>query len=58
VLEDLVLSMKRIKKGGWIVIDDLQCLDVVNVIQRALPIYEGVIDTVQNHSGQLFLHMK
>jgi hypothetical protein len=50
--------MKRIKKGGWIIIDDLQCPDVVNVIQRALPIYEGVIDTVQNHSGQLFIRMK
>lgn len=58
VLEDIVLSMKRIKKGGWIIIDDLQCPDVVNVIQRTLPIYEGVIDTVQNHSGQLFIRMK
>lgn len=58
ILEDLVFSMKRVKKGGWIIMDDLQCPDVVNVIQRALPIYDSVIASVQNHSGQLFIHMK
>ena len=46
------------KYGGWITMDDLQCPDVVNVIQRALPIYDGVIASFQNHSGQLFIRMK
>ena len=58
VLEDFVFTMKRINKGGWIIIDYMQCPDVVNVMQRTLPIYVEFVAIAQIHSGQLFICIK
>ena len=58
VLEDIVLSMKKIKQGGWIIMDDLQCEEVSNTIRSILHIYKNDCDLIQIHEGQLFIKMK
>ena len=58
ILEDLVLSMKRIKKEGWIIIGHLSCPDVLAVVERALPLYEKMIALIQSQSNQLFIQIK
>jgi len=58
VLEDIVLSMKKIKSEGWIIIDDLQCEEVSSTIRNILHIYKDDCELIQIHEGQLFIKMK
>lgn len=58
VLEDVVLSMRKIKPEGWIIMDDLQCEEVSNTIRSILHIYKNDCEFIKIHDGQLFIKMK
>ena len=59
VLEDAMISLKKLKPGGWIVFDDLQDKQVVEGVELFLTLY---MDQFQGkyaiHSAQLFIQRK
>jgi hypothetical protein len=58
IVMDLILSLKKIKNNGWIIIDDIQSENVRDVIKSILPIYSNIIGKVLINNGQMFIHMK
>lgn len=57
-LEDAVLSFKKVKKGGWLIIDDMQSSDVNEAIKFFCTIYIDFINGIKLHNLQLFIQKK
>jgi hypothetical protein len=55
VLEDAVLSFKKLKKEGWLIFDDLQCPDVQVAIEAFVKLYDNYFIHISHYDGQLFL---
>jgi hypothetical protein len=55
VIEDCVLCFKKIKKGGWIIIDDMHDNDVNKGVRIFLEGYLSYFELVAIHNGQLFM---
>ena len=56
VVEDCVNCFKKVKKNGWIIIDDLQDLEVNEGVSAFLHFYGQYFDSKQLQNCQLFLH--
>lgn len=55
VLEDAVLSFKKLKKGGWMIFDDLQDKKVNGAVTAFLNIYSEYFENHQIKNAQLFI---
>lgn len=55
VLEDAVLSFKKLKRDGWLIFDDLQCPDVQIAIDAFVKLYNNYFINISHNNGQLFL---
>jgi len=55
VLEDAVLSCKKIKKGGWIIFDDMHDREVNEGVQHFLSIYSSYFEGFKLQNSQLFI---
>jgi hypothetical protein len=55
VLEDCVLCFKKLKKDGWLIIDDMQCAEVETGVRMFLMCYAVNFKSYIMHNGQLFL---
>jgi hypothetical protein len=58
VLEDAVLSFKKLKKEGWLIFDDLQCPDVQVAVEVFIKLYDMYFMHISQNNGQLFLKKK
>jgi hypothetical protein len=55
VVEDCVICFKKVKKGGWIIIDDLQDKEVNEGVQLFLQGYHGYFEQPLIQNCQLFM---
>jgi hypothetical protein len=55
VLQDAILSFKKIKINGWIIFDDMQSPEVQESVRIFLNIYRTYFDTCIIHNCQLFI---
>lgn len=58
VLEDAVLSFKKLKKGGWLIFDDIHDSFVMNAIQSFLFVNKSNFVSINSYSSQLILNKK
>lgn len=58
VLEDAVLCFKKLKLGGWMVFDDMQCKEVSDAVQMFLTIYSPFFEIFKIENAQLFIKRK
>ncbi len=59
VLEDTIMSFKKVKPNGWLVFDDLQCPDVSDTLKVFASIYKEFIhEEIRIVNGQLFFKIK
>lgn len=58
-LEDSVLSIRKLKSGGWLIIDDLHSPDVKKGVDSFMNAFNSYFDQAVLRPGtQLFLHKK
>jgi hypothetical protein len=57
-LEDGILSFKKLKKGGWLIFDDLQSVNVRNAVDMFISAYKSHIEKIQLEKTQLFINKK
>jgi hypothetical protein len=57
-LEDSVLSFKKLKKNGWLIIDDMQSSEVSLAAQTFCTIYDQYLIKASINGTQLFLQKK
>jgi len=55
VVEDSVNTFKKVKKGGWIVFDDMHDKEVFEGVQSFLKIYASYFEVCQLQNSQLFM---
>ncbi len=59
VLEDTIMSFKKLKPNGWMIFDDLQCNDVSETLKLFISIYKDSIEeNLQVINSQLILKLK
>ena len=58
VLEDSVSCFKKIKKGGWIVFDDMHDREVSEAVKVFLQIYAHYFEVFKIENSQLFIKRK
>ena len=58
VLEDAVLAFKKLKKGGWLIMDDMQCSEVNVAVQAFCHMYVDFFNVAKLCHTQLFLQKK
>lgn len=58
VIEDCVNCFKKIKKGGWMIIDDLQDKEVYEGMSAFIYLYDAYFDARLVRGNQLFLNVK
>jgi hypothetical protein len=58
VLEDAVLCFKKLKLGGWMVFDDMQCKEVSDAVHVFLTIYSPFFELFKMENAQLFIKRK
>ena len=55
VLEDSIICLNKIKKGGWIIFDDMQSPDVSESVNAFLKINSEYFEVIKIHNTQLFV---
>jgi len=58
VLEDAVLCFKKLKLGGWMIFDDMQCKEVSDAVHAFLTIYSQYFEVFKIDNAQLFIKRK
>jgi len=58
VVEDAMQSTKKIKKGGWIIFDDMQDREVNEGVQLFLSMYAALFEGFVIQNAQLFIRKK
>lgn len=58
VLEDSIFCFKKIKKGGWMIFDDMQDKEVSDAVRLFLDIYSQYFEVFKIHNAQLFIKRK
>ena len=57
-LEDAIMSVKKLKRGVWIIIDDLQAEQVMKAASIFVDVYRPYFHPILNYNNQLFLQRK
>lgn len=55
VLEDSIICLNKIKKGGWIIFDDTHAPEVNEAVQSFLKINSQYFDEIKLQNSQLFI---
>lgn len=55
VLEDAVLSYRKLKKGGYMIFDDIDWKDVTTGVEAFITAYDNHIKIITCHDFQLFI---
>lgn len=55
ILEDAVLSFKKLKPGGWIIFDDMQCGEVARSVDAFYKFYKPFIGALAIYDGQCYM---
>jgi hypothetical protein len=58
VLHDAIMSLKKIKNGGYIIFDDMQCEDVHRSVQIFVHLYSLNIEEIKDIEGQVSIRIK
>jgi hypothetical protein len=58
VLHDAIMSLKKIKHGGYLVFDDMQCEDVRQGVQIFIHLYRNHLEEVRDVEGQVCIRIK
>lgn len=58
VLQDAIQSYHKIKRGGWIIFDDMQDKEVNQAVQMFLMSHSTDFDSIQIQNAQLFMRRR
>lgn len=58
VLHDAIMSLKKVKHGGYILFDDMQCEDVRRSVEIFIYTYRKNIETIKDLEGQFVIQIK
>jgi hypothetical protein len=58
VLEDAILSLKKVKNGGYLIFDDTPCHEVQKALHIFMTLYSSSIMGAHPLDGQLVLQIK
>ena len=58
VLQDAIQSYHKIKRGGWIIFDDMQDKEVNQAVQMFLVTHSTDFDSIQIQNAQLFMRRR
>ena len=58
VLHDAIQSYHKVKKGGWIIFDDMQDKEVNQAVQMFLVTHSTEFDSIQIQNAQLFMRRR
>ncbi len=57
-LEDVILCLKKVKNGGYLIIDDMQSPDVQHATSIFVTVYQTFIQRMEAVEGQLILQIQ
>ena len=58
VLEDAIQSYHKVKRGGWLIFDDMQDKEVNRAVQMFLTTHSEGFESIQIQNAQLFMRRK